>query len=231
VKRIKFTDYESLSVASAQEVLSLVRRQPDAKICLPTGATPERTYELLAELDGGRSFRQAHMIQLDEWGGLTPGAEGTCEAYLRQRVLGPLHIDDNRFTNFQSDAPDAAAECRRIQRELDLLGSIDLCILGLGKNGHLGLNEPATYLTPRVHVAQLTDASREHSMLSKSKARPTFGYTLGMGDLLRSKMILLLVSGEQKSQQLSRLMKETVETDFPASFLWLHPNALLHCDV
>ncbi|HEY9793713.1 MAG TPA: 6-phosphogluconolactonase [Candidatus Obscuribacterales bacterium] len=231
MKRIKFSDYESLSVASAQEILSLVRRQPDAKICLPTGATPERTYELLAELDGGRSFRQARMVQLDEWGGLSSGAEGTCDAYLRHRVLDPLHIDENHYTSFRSDAPDPSGECRRIQRELDLLGPMDLCLLGLGKNGHLGLNEPGPYLTPRVHVAQLTDASREHSMLSKSKAKPTFGYTLGMGDLLRSKMILLLVSGEQKSQVLSRLMKETVETDFPASFLWLHPNVLLHCDI
>src|SRR5262249_48201744 len=107
---------------------------------------------------------------------------------------------------------------------------IDLCVLGLGVNGHIGMNEPAPSLQPEAHVARLAATSLRHSMLKNSRRAPTYGLTLGMAEILSSREILLLVSGANKRQPLRRLMSRELTTEFPASFLWLHPNWILFCD-
>jgi galactosamine-6-phosphate isomerase len=113
---------------------------------------------------------------------------------------------------------------------MDNEGSIDLCLLGLGHNGHLGLIEPSEQIMPHWHLTDLSSSSLDHSMLQKYKARPSFGITLGMGDLLRSKHILLLVSGSHKKDVLKKMFDKKVSTSFPASFLWLHSNVTILCD-
>ncbi len=109
-------------------------------------------------------------------------------------------------------------------------GPIDLCVLGLGVNGHLALNEPAASLLPTAHVARLSQASLRHPMLANSPKLPAYGLTLGMADILVSRDILLLVSGVNKREPLKRLLRREITTEFPASFLWLHPNWTLLCD-
>ena len=100
----------------------------------------------------------------------------------------------------------------------------------LGINGHLGFTEPAEYLQPFAHVAELSQASLAHAMLAKSNVRPTYGLTLGMADLIQSRHILLLVSGSTKRDPLQRLLGGRISTEFPASMLQVHPNVLLICD-
>ena len=109
-------------------------------------------------------------------------------------------------------------------------GPIDICILGLGINGHVAMNEPAPAFTPGPHVAKLSRSSQRHPLLGGLAKKPRYGLTLGLGDILRSRKILLLVSGHHKHQPLKRLMQPRVSTQFPASFLWLHPNATVLCD-
>jgi galactosamine-6-phosphate isomerase len=232
IKQHRFPDYEALSKAAAEHIFETLRRKPDASVCLPTGSTPKRTYEILAEMNrsNGDVFKSARIVKLDEWSGLEENHPATCEFFLQERVLEPLGIGANQYISFKSNALDPVAECARVQKELDHLGSIDLCILGLGANGHLGFNEPAKELNPMVHLADLADRTRQHSMVADEKVKPKFGYTLGMAQLLGSKQILILVSGAHKKEQLRRLLEPTVETEFPASFLWLHPNVLLFCD-
>ena len=113
---------------------------------------------------------------------------------------------------------------------LDKEGPIDICVLGLGANGHLALNEPAEQLQPFVHVARLTAESCQHPMLAESAARPSYGLTIGMADILQSRKVLLLVSGVHKREQFQRLLSRQVSTQFPASFLWLHPDVTCLCD-
>jgi len=114
----------------------------------------------------------------------------------------------------------------RLERE----GPIDVCVLGLGTNGHIAMNEPAASLKPTVHVAKLTAETLGHSMLASSKKIPSFGLTLGMTEILASREILLLVSGASKREPLQLFMRREITTLFPASFLWLHPNWTLLCD-
>jgi galactosamine-6-phosphate isomerase len=109
-------------------------------------------------------------------------------------------------------------------------GPIDLNILGLGRNGHLGFNEPAAALQAGPHIARLSRASLRHSMIGNTHGRVRYGLTLGMGDLLRSREIVLLVNGPHKAAQLHRLLTGHVTPRFPASFLRLHPALTIFCD-
>ncbi len=100
---------------------------------------------------------------MDEWGGLGAEHPATCEYYLRELLLKPLNIEAHQYISFRPDAIEPEQECERIERQLGAIGPIDLCILGLGANGHLGFNEPAAQMTPSVHVAQLAAMTQKTS--------------------------------------------------------------------
>ena len=233
MNRFLFPDYDSLCKAAAERMHELVNSNPSAVVCLATGASPEGLYKNVVDFaqDDLEKYSKIRVVKLDEWGGLQDNHPSTCEHYLRKNFLDPLKVSADRYTSFKASATDHSGECRRIQAELERLGQIDLCILGLGTNGHLGLNEPAPYLMAHVHLANLTEQTQQHSMLESSNQKPTFGFTLGMADLLRSKKIFLLVSGEKKTKQLERLLTLEIDTNFPASFLWLHPDVELFTDI
>jgi galactosamine-6-phosphate isomerase len=224
-------DYEALSRHAAGWLCDRLREQSDSLICLAAGSTPTRTYELLAQ-EGAKAptlFEHCRIIKLDEWGGLPTGDPATCDSQLRTTLVAPLSLTE-RYIAFESDPVDPNAECARIGAWLDQNGPIDIAVLGLGVNGHLGFAEPAEYLQPFAHVAELSQASLAHAMLAKSDVRPTYGLTLGMADLIQSRRILLLVSGSTKRVPLQRLLSGRLSTDFPASMLQVHPNVLLLCD-
>lgn len=208
-----------------------LRAKSDALFCLATGSTPMRSYAHLRDvnLSKGGLLRKVRVIKLDEWGGLKADDPASCEAYLQDTLIKPAGLG-KRYIGFRGDAPDVQAEVNRVSRWLQRNGPIDVCVLGLGVNGHLAFNEPADSLHPEAHVANLTTESMAHTMLNQAQGRPFCGLTLGMADLLRSKKILLLVSGKSKQGPLRRLLKGRIETRFPATFLWLHPNVTLLCD-
>ena len=228
---VRFTvlpDREALDRHAAALIREAARESPGLLICLASGETPTGAYALLA----GEPGRLAHarFIQLDEWAGLGGADPASCAAYLEQRVRGPLAVPPERWIGFRGDAPDAAAECRRVEAALEAAGPIDLCILGLGRNGHLALNEPAESFDPFCHVATLDERSREHPMLAGTDGSVLEGLTLGLGDILRARRILLLVSGRAKREPLARLATRRVTPGLPASFLWLHGDVTCLCD-
>jgi galactosamine-6-phosphate isomerase len=230
MRRVPFADHESLSRAAAEQVIRTLQAKPNALICAASGSTPHRTYELLAEAARQRPplFREMRLLQLDEWGGIPRNDPGSCEFHLRETLAEPLQLAD-RFLAIHSDEP-PEEECERVDTWLREYGPIDLCILGLGLNGHLGFNEPADELQPHAHEANLSETSLQHAMLGKTSHRPTHGLTLGMADILQSKGILILVSGEQKRAALRRLLTPTMSTRFPASLLWLHRDVQVFSD-
>ena len=226
-------DYEEMSRHASRTILHRAMHKPDLLLCLATGSSPTRTYEMIATAWRGRRDLTGRMriIKLDEWGGLAADDPGSCEAYLRRHLLGPLEISDDRYVGFRGDVPDAEAECRAVGERLGAWGPIDVCVLGLGLNGHLGFNEPADALQPHAHVAQLSPESLAHPMVQSSRTPLRHGLTLGIADLLQSRSVLLLVSGWHKREPLRRLLEDrTVSPRFPASFLWLHPDVTCLCD-
>jgi galactosamine-6-phosphate isomerase len=224
-------DYESLSRHAADLVIDRLREQPSALISLAAGATPSRAYQLLAERYSREPglFAKCRLLKLDEWGGLPIEDPATCDHQLRSALIGPLAASD-RYVGFDSNPNNPEAECARIADWLRERGPIDLCILGLGLNGHIGFNEPAEYLQPHAHVAHLSPTSMNHAMLNRTAARPAYGLTLGMADLLQSRAVLVLVSGATKRDPLQRLLSGRIATSFPASFLQLHPRVTVLVD-
>jgi galactosamine-6-phosphate isomerase len=220
-------DHEAMSRRAAVWLADRLGARPEALLCLASGGTPGRAYELLAQTPD--CLRRARLLKLDEWGGLAMDDPATCEAYFQRLLVRPLKLRQP-LHGFHSRPRDPAAECRRLACWLEREGPIDVCVLGLGVNGHLGFNEPAPALQPHAHEAKLSAASLRHGMLSATRQRPRYGLTLGMADLLAAREILLVVSGRHKRAALRRLLAGTVTPRFPATFLWLHPRVTLLCD-
>ena len=225
-------DHESLSSKAARLIMNALARKPDMLLCAAGGSTPLRTYELLAKdyLRHPETFQKLRLVKLDEWGGIAMDDPGTCEIQIRSFLMSPLQVAEKRYFGFDSNPADPEAECERIRRRLTTEGPIDFCVLGLGMNGHLAMNEPAPNLKPAAHVARLTEVTLAHPMLAQSKSPPTYGLSLGMGEILSSREILLLVSGANKREPLRKFLRREITTKFPASFLWLHSNWTLLCD-
>jgi galactosamine-6-phosphate isomerase len=226
-----FSDHASVSRHAADWLVERLREKPHALWCLATGATPIQTYQRLAERGAAEPtlVNRLRVVNLDEWGGLAKDDPASCGLSLRTTLVTPLGLGD-RYVEFDGLTSDPQAECARVVGWLERHGPIDVCVLGLGMNGHLGFNEPADQLQPHAHVAELTQASLSHAMLRERPARPAYGLTLGMVDVFQSRRVVLLVTGASKQDPLQRLLSGQISTQFPASLLHLHSDVTLLCD-
>jgi galactosamine-6-phosphate isomerase len=220
--------YASLSEKAADIILRGIAGKRNLLLCAATGNTPVGTYDVLVKARQGQEdlFADIQIIKLDEWGGLNMNDPATCESFLQSHLLQPLDIDPSRYISFNSNPADPKAECERIRNELSARGPIDICVLGLGMNGHVALNEPADALEPETHPATLSERSMQHSMLAGLKKKPSYGLTLGMADILQSRTILMLISGKEKKEIARSFLSGKISTRLPASFLRLHANVI-----
>ncbi len=219
-----------MSEAAARFIFQEVTKKPDLLLCPAAGNTPVKTYEMFAKLcfEANINTEGLKVIKLDEWVDMPANHPATCEYQLQNQLIRPLGIKN--FTGFVSEGVDLVTQLKNIQRYVSETGPIDLCVLGIGLNGHLGFNEPGDHLQPFAHNIQLSETSLTHKVLEGLNTRPAFGLTLGMADILHSRKIILLVSGVNKKAVMQRLMQNQIDTRFPASFLWLHPEVLCFCD-
>jgi len=218
------SDYEEMSIRAARQVLHEVKANKNLLLCTATGNSPKGLYSELVKncIQYPILFQQIRILKLDEWGGLPENDCATCEYYLERNLLEPLKIPSDRYISFRSNPADPIKECERIQSKLKEKGPIDVCILGLGRNGHLGLNEPAPSLQLYCHVAELSKKSLQHSMIKQLVSSPKYGMTLGMKEILNSGEIILLVWGDSKSEIAKKLLQKNISTYLPASLLWIH---------
>lgn len=219
-------DYAELSQLAADRMYRTVKENPRAVLVLATGGSPQLAYRLFCNqvTRDGVDLSGVTFVKLDEWLGLSADDEATCEVFLRREILEPLGIPEKQFLHFDPEALDAQAECDRFQASFDALPQVDLVILGIGKNGHLGLNEPGEHLVSNTHIIPLSQKTKTHEMLTHTSAQVTHGITMGMSDLFQGKEILLLATGGEKAHLLPLLTNQQITTQIPFTLLKLHPN-------
>lgn len=196
-------------------------------ICAATGNSPLALYR--SWLNSRKwVFSNFRLIKLDEWVGVPPDHPSSCEYYLHQHLIAPLGIHLQNYFGLRGDAEHLQEECKRAEQVLKNQGPIDVSILGVGKNGHLGFNEPAAFLRPDCHIAQLDALTQSHSMIKqKVDKTPQLGLTLGMRALMESKLVILLFVGQGKEEVKKQFMTKKISSFLPVSMLWMHPNC--HC--
>ena len=224
-----FKDEEQLALNAADLIVAEIKRKPNLLLGVATGNTPTATYRKMVENLKNEETTQLRILKLDEWGGVSMSNQETCEQYLQKQILKPLQISKERYFGFNSNPKNPIQETERIQEILKREKPIDFCVLGLGLNGHIAFNEPANKLIPHCHVAHLSENSMQHSMAIQMKEKPTYGLTLGMVDILQSKTILILITGNHKKEITKTFLSKEITTQIPASFLWLHQK--VHCFV
>jgi glucosamine-6-phosphate deaminase len=233
VKWEAFRDYDELSSRAAQLLLSAIREDPRAVLGLPTGRTPIGMYEQVVR-ECSREYHCFHDVtafNLDEYIGLRRQHPGSYFTFMREHLYDHVDIAPENAHIPDGSAPDPEAECHRYERELAAAGGLGLTFLGLGRNGHIGFNEPGTPFDSRTRVVELTASTRDaNAALFPDSPVPTRAITMGIGTILESRRIVLLASGNGKRAAVDRLRTGEQDTQFPASALWKHGDVTVLVD-
>ena len=223
-----FSDYQQLSLAASKLVINHISASNSIQIGVATGQSPLKTYELVAvALWFNPSIREnISLFQLDEWMGLSAKSDQSCQKYIVEHIVKPWQIDADNCFLLDGDAIDQQDQINRMKEHLRMR-PIDLCILGLGKNGHLALNEPGSLKSDPSRIVDLTDISRTHSMIKGQAEHVKKGITIGLKEILEAKEILLIVSGKDKKDVTRQLIIAEKLSGLPAAVLFDHPRC--HC--
>lgn len=225
-------DHEGMSARCAQLVKECLEKKPGALLCFPAGNTVIRTCEILKEMqeNGEIDFSQAEFVALDEWLDLEDESEN-CTAFLRKHLYDALGIRPEKIHLFNIHAADLQEECRRIDQIIFDHGGIDLMLLGLGMNGHLGLNEPGGDFTDYAKVVELSDTTMNVGQKYFSKeTKLTRGITLGVHHMFEAKQVILQVSGEAKKDIVEQMYRTQPIDKLPGTVLKLLPGGMVVLD-
>jgi glucosamine-6-phosphate deaminase len=231
----RFEDDEALSAALATHVLERIVARPALVLGLPTGRTPLGLYREIRERSGGDriEWSRVRTFNLDEFAGLDPSSEHSYRAYMQQELFDHVSIDPAHIGFLNGAAADLKEECRRYEDAIKVAGGIDLQILGIGANGHVGFNEPADGLCSSTHVADLTKQTRESnaSRFGGDWTRvPGRALSMGMATILNAREIVLIATGAEKADAVHGMIEGLITTRLPASILQVHPRVTVMLD-
>lgn len=233
MKLILAQNEQDLGAKAARIFLDLIEKKPDATLGLATGSSPLSTYAALVDAykRGLVSFSRVHTLNLDEYVGLSPEDNESYHYFMKQNLFDSIDIDPANTHLPTADAADLDAACKEYDALIDRF-PIDLQLLGIGGNGHLGFNEPGTPVDSRTHLVNLTEKTRRDNsrLFPRLDCVPKQAITMGIGDILRAKAILLIAFGENKADALEKMLKGPLTVDCPASILRTHPNVTLIAD-
>lgn len=234
MKLYRANDYKEMSRKAADIISSLVILKPDCVLGLATGSTPIGTYEELVRRyqNGILDFSQVCSANLDEYKGLTRDNEQSYYYFMYNNLFKHVNIKLENTNIPDGTEPDSLKECLRYEKVIDCLNGVDLQLLGLGHNGHIGFNEPAEAFEKATHCVDLTASTIEANkrFFEKEEDVPRQAYTMGIGTIMKAKKILLIVSGEDKADILQKSLCGPVTPHVPASILQLHNDVTVVAD-
>lgn len=233
--RIKvFENKHQVEIASASIFIELIQQKPSAVLGLATGDTPIGTYrEMIAAYQQGKvSYRYVRTFNLDEYVGIASDHPNSYASFMKNHLFESIDIPSEQTHIPDGQQQDLEAECIRYDELMKAVGQIDLQILGIGRNGHIGFNEPSRTLSSKTHVVALSAETRKQNAhhFSHPEQVPTQAITMGVGSILQAKTILLVAYGAGKADILKEALQGPVNTEVPASLLQLHPRVIVMMD-
>ena len=231
---IKTKDYEEMSRKAANIIAAQVIAKPDCVLGLATGSTPIGTYKnLVAKYEAGDlDFSEVKTVNLDEYKGLTRENDQSYYYFMHDNLFNHVNIDLANTNLPDGTKENADAECSAYEALIKSFGGADLQLLGLGHNGHIGLNEPDSHFPVATHCVDLQERTIEANkrFFASIDDVPKQAYTMGIGTIMSAKKILIVVSGEDKADTVAKAFFGPVTPEVPASILQLHADVVLVAD-
>ena len=229
-----YKDKETASRAAATIIAAQILQKPNSVLGLATGGSPVLTYQNLVGLceEGVISFADVVSFNLDEYIGLEQDHPQSYYSFMQQNLFNFVDIGDDQYFVPSGVAEDPEQECYAYEEKIELYGGIDLQLLGIGGNGHIGFNEPSDNFAPTTHIVDLTDETIEaNSRFFQSKDEvPTKAISMGTGSIMKAKKILLLAFGEAKADAVAHMVNGKISPLCQASLLQVHPDVTVLVD-
>ena len=224
-------DYKEMSRKAANILSAQVILKPDCVLGLATGSTPIGTYDQLVDWyeKGDVDFSEVKTVNLDEYKGLTRDNDQSYYYFMHQHLFDRVNIKPVNTNVPEGTEPDSDRECARYEQLIESLGGVDIQLLGLGHNGHIGFNEPDSSFAQTTHCVDLAESTIEANkrFFASADDVPRQAYTMGIGTIMKAKKILLIVNGEAKADIVVKAFFGPVTPEVPASILQLHSDVVI----
>jgi glucosamine-6-phosphate isomerase len=228
-----FDTYEQMSKATAEFIIEAVRENPSSVICLASGDTPTGTLKNLVQAakEGRVNFSGCKFVGLDEWVGMDKNDPGSCSNYVFSNFFDALNISKKKIVFFDAKAENLEKECEKVDKFLEDEGQLDIVLVGVGVNGHIGLNEPGVSAKLRSHVVDLEQSTKDVAKkYFTGKFQLEKGITLGLRHIMDSRSVLVIANGPKKSDIIKKIIEGPVTEQVPGSILQSHPDCHFFLD-
>lgn len=231
---IRVKNYQELSKKAAAIITAHITLKPNCVLGLATGSSPLGAYEELAAMcaKGELDFSQVTTVNLDEYVGLDGSSQQSYRSFMNKNLFNKINISMDRTFIPDGKNEDCEEACREYEAILERVGPADLQLLGIGVNGHIGFNEPADYFPLKTHCVRLAHETIQANkrFFQKEEEVPKMACSMGIGNIMSARMILLLASGRGKAQAVAQMLSGPVTPRMPASILQFHPRAVVIAD-
>ena len=225
--------YEALSRRAVIHLVEYVKDFDHPLICMASGDSPAGLYKVIVEMvqQNLLDISGWYFVGLDEWAGMNGDDEGSCRFHLNNQFFHPLQIAEDRICFFDGKENDMQQECKRIEDFIRQHGGIDVAIVGLGMNGHIGMNEPGVPMSLRSHIAEIDPLTQQVGQkYFKKEQKLSHGLTLGMATIMEAKEIMLVVNGAHKAEIVKQAVEGEISEQLPASYLRNHIGLSVYLD-
>ncbi len=234
MKVIVCNTYDEMSLEAAKIMAATIKEKPDGVLGLATGSTPIGMYDNLIEMykKGELDFKDIKTFNLDEYYPLSADNDQSYHYFMNKQLFSQINIKEENIHILDGLAENPEKECEDFEKLIDENGGIDIQVLGIGQNGHIGFNEPDEKLYANTHLTDLTENTIKANsrFFEKESDVPTKALTMGMGTILKAKKIIILANGKAKHKVVSELVQPMITTNNPATFLNAHADVTLICD-
>ncbi len=227
-------DYQEMSQIAARIIAAQVLLKPDSVLGLATGSSPIGTYEeLIRKYENGYlDFSNVITVNLDEYKGLDKDNDQSYQYFMNYHLFSKINIDRENTFFPDGTVADEEKACEDYDKIIEATGGVDLQLLGVGRNGHIGFNEPSDEFKTNTHCVKLTEdtINANKRFFEKEEDVPRFAYTMGIGSIMHAKKILLIASGEDKAQAMKEIIEGAVRPEVQGTVLQLHQDVIIVAD-